>query len=212
MLVSEIATRVRNQFNDDAAIQVTDAHIMRWVNDAMREIALNNTLLQVKGTTTSIADETDYGIPDNLLSLHTVRYDGVKLKQYSLQEADGLISPGVAVSSGTPEFFYIEAGNFVLYPAPDTTGTVITMIYTRQPTDVTLTSDTPEIPLEYHNRIVEYCLAQAAEMDGDSNLAMLKMQQFEGKVALAKHMSEEGADLYPSITVSARDGWYDDFD
>lgn len=210
MLVSDIATRVRNQFNDDAGIQLSDAHIIRWVNDAMREIALNNSLMEIKATTTAIADETDYGIPTNLLALHTIRYDGIKLKKLSLQEADELISPGVEVASGTPQYFYKEASNFVLHPAPDNSTSVITMLYTRQPTEVTLVGDEPEIPVEYHNRIVEYCIAQAAEMDGDPQLAAMKMQQFEGKVAQAKQQAEEYSDFYPSITVSGRDGWYED--
>jgi len=212
MNVSDIATRVRNQFGDDAGVQLTDAHIIRWVNDAMREIALNNSLLEVKATTNAVKDSSDYGIPSNLLSLHTIRYDGVKLKKLSLQEADDLISPGVSVPSGTPIYFYKEAGNFVLYPKPNNNNSVITMIYTRQPTDVTVVGDTPELPVEYHNRIVEYCIAQAAELDDNPQLALLKMQQFEGKTAAAKQMAEEAVDFYPTITVSGRDGFYEDYD
>jgi hypothetical protein len=209
MLVSEIATRVRNQFGDDEGVQLTDNHIMRWINDAMREISLNNSLLEVKATTNAVQDESDYGIPTNLLALHGIRYDGIKLKKLSLQEADELIPPGQSVSSGTPTHFYKEAGNFVLYPPPDNNTSTITTLYTRTPTEVTLTTQTPELPVQYHNRIVEYCIAQAAELDGDNQLAMLKMQQFEGKTAAAKQMEEEYADLYPSITVSARDMDYD---
>jgi hypothetical protein len=50
MLVSEIATRVRRQFGDDVGILITDADIIRWVNDAQREIAVKANLLQVRAT------------------------------------------------------------------------------------------------------------------------------------------------------------------
>ncbi|HET7713016.1 MAG TPA: DUF6682 family protein [Patescibacteria group bacterium] len=210
MLVSDIATRVRNQFGDDAGVQIDDAKIMRWINDAMREIALNNSLLEVKATTAAVKDQSNYGLPTNMLALHTIRYDGVKLKKVSIAEADDLFENAGAAASGTPRYFWKEASDFILYPKPDNNTSVVTIVYTRVPVEVTAVGNTPELPVQYHNRIVEYCIAQAAELDDNPQLAQMKMQQFEGKTAATKQVEEEAADFYPSITVSTRDSGWDD--
>lgn len=210
MLVSEIATRVRNQFNDDAGIQITDAHVIRWINDAQRDIALNNDLLEVKATTPVAVGTTNYGIPTNLLTLRSLRYDGIKLKKLSLQEAEELFPPGLPMGNGTPQWFYREAADFVILPAADVATKVLTTIYTRVPVAVAVVGDTPELPVEYHNRIVEYCMAQAAEMDDNPQLAGMKMQQFESKVADTKRMANDGDDFFPNITVLGRDAGYDE--
>jgi hypothetical protein len=202
MLVSDIFARVRTQFSDEAGIQLTDAIIMRWINDAMRDIAINNNLLQVRATTPSVVGQDEYGTPTGMLTLHTVRYDGLKLKKISVQEADQTIANGTL--SDTPQVFWEEAGNFVLYPVPKAVKT-ITTIYTRTPVEVAAGGDTPELPIQYHNRIVEYCIAQAAEMDDNPQLASMKMQQFEGKVTQHKDQDFEGNDFYPQISVSERD-------
>lgn len=55
MLVSEIATRVKRQFGDEAGAQIEDADILRWVNDAMIDIARTNNLLQISATTATTA-------------------------------------------------------------------------------------------------------------------------------------------------------------
>lgn len=213
--VSDIAKRVKRQFGDEAGAQIKDEDIIRWVNDAQRELALSNHLLQVTARTGSLVSQSEYGFPDNILELHSVKYKGVSLRGISLQEANELIphhDDETNYPVGTPTHFWTWANTINLYPAPDVVGQNIILYYTRQPLIVTVVTDVPELPSAYHSRIVEYCLVQAYELDDNWEAAGIKAAQFQaGKTELRDRSEFNTHDIYPSITVSSADaGSYDD--
>lgn len=208
MLVSEIATRVKRQFGDEAGAQVTDDDIIRWVNDAQIDIAVNNDLLQVVGTSNISNGVSSYDFPTDLLTLRAAKYLNYKLQSFSQEQLSALL-PGFEASSetGVPTAFWVHERKINLYPTPSedvTNG--LSILYTKVPTTVTSVSDTPELPIQYHPRIVEYCIAQAAELDDNLNHYQLKMNQFKAGIDSMKDNTDwEERDEYPSITVSDRD-------
>lgn len=206
MLVSEIATRVKRQFGDEAGAQIKDEDFIRWVNDAMREIAVNNDLLQVVASTPTVANQDQYDLPTNILTLRSVRYSGSKLKFLSPEESADLIGSD-STTQGTPTHYSIFARKIDLYPAPDKSGTSdLQLYYTRQPNPVTAVADEPELPLQYHNRIAEYCLAQAYELDDNQESYKVKMQQFQDGMDKLKGSEDwQVQDVYPSISASPAD-------
>lgn len=211
LTVADIAIRVKRQFGDEYGAQITDADILRWVNDAMRDIALRNNLLEVKAVTATVADQQDYTLPSDLLTLHSVRYGTDKLASMTLQEADAFLDKSSA--TGIPMHYSVWGRTISLYPRPANATTSLNIYYTRQPLVVSTNADTPEIPAAYHLRLVEYCIAQAYELDSEMASYAAKMQQFNANVASTKDNGEwESRDSYPSITVSADDadvaGWY----
>lgn len=211
LTVAEIATRVKRQFGDEAGAQITDADIIRWVNDAMKDIAFNNDLLQVKATSDVMAGQSEYRIPLDVLTLRTCKYKGRILKAMTIQEADEYIDghDSAPEPTGTPERYWIWANTINLYPAPTTTEPGVLMLYyTRQPVAVATTASIPEVPPNYHNRIVEYCLAQAYELDADWASYQGKMQMFQqGIDRLKDRETWQNTDVYPSITMSADEMW-----
>ena len=40
--VQDVLLSVKRQFGDESGVQVTDSDIVRWVDDAQREISMNN--------------------------------------------------------------------------------------------------------------------------------------------------------------------------
>lgn len=206
MLVSEIATRTKRQFGDESGAQIDDTDIIRWINDAMVDIAINNDLLQVSAYTATVAGTQKYTVPTNLLILRSVKWKGQKLQPISMEDADTLMV-AADPQGGTPSTFWQFARQIYLYPVPDSNGTSdLSLFYTKQPTNVTLTSDTPELPVQYHPRLVEYCIAQAAESDDNLQQYQMKMQQFNTNVdKLKSNATWENEDVYPSITASSRD-------
>jgi hypothetical protein len=215
MLVSEIATRVKRQFGDDLGAQISDADIIRWVNDAMMEIAVANNLLQIAATADTTAGTAEYDLPNDVLRLRAVKFKGVKLNGLTMEDFDNMLSEANGVSTGEPQAFYVYARKITLFPAPSANGTTdLKIFYNRTPTAVTVVGDTPEIPVQYHNRIVEYCIAQAAELDDNLEQYQLKMGMFKSSVETMKDdNTAEKFDTYPSITVSPRDygGEYNDY-
>lgn len=206
MLVSEIATRVKRQFGDEAGAQITDADIIRWVNDAQTEIATANDLLQVSATASTTAGTQKYTFPTNLLILRAAKWKGLKLQPVSMEEADSIMVSS-DTQQGTPTVFWQFARQIYLWPTPSANGTSdLTLYYTRQAIQVTSTSDTPELPVQYHPRIVEYCVAQAAELDDNLQHYQVKMAQFEAGVTKLKDGQDwESQDFYPTVTASPRD-------
>lgn len=212
MLVSEIATRVKRTFGDENGAQISSADIYRWINDAMRDIAINNNVLQVSATLATTANTPSLSIPAGILKMHSVRWLGIPLQGLSVQEADELIAgPGYSAAQGypvgTPTHYWLFAGKINLYPAPVADGTTdLVLYYTKVPTEVAADGDTPELPVQYHNRLVEYCVAMAQEIDGNLEAYQMKMSQFSSNVNDLKSVDDwRTQEFYPSITPSVAD-------
>lgn len=216
--VAEIITRVQRQFGDEAEAQITQADIIRWINDAMREIANNNNLLQVKATANTTVNVNSYALPVGIARLHSVRFRGLVLQSTTQEQIDELIgATDLTVQQGypvgTPRYYWIWAGQINLYPAPDTTSTTdLELYYTRQAIPVDDPADIPEVPEQYHNRIVEYCLARAYELDENFFIASLKDQTFSAGVdKIRQDESYKEQEFYPFITSpndEINSGWY----
>ena len=202
MLVSDIISRVRNIAGDVEKIQFSDATIMQWINDGMREAASDNNLLQVTGTTPTVAGTNKYDIPADILKLHSIRHNGDDLRVVTLDEAQ---QAGYLTSEqGSPTAAWVWAGKITLYPTPAAAGS-LEIDYIKTPTDVTNTGDTPIIPAMYHMRLVDYCLAQVAQQDDDLNRYQMKMEEFRTGVQNLKDQPEWEQDEYPYIGVASRD-------
>jgi hypothetical protein len=203
MLVSEIKDRVKRQFGDESGVQVTDADIVRWINDGMREIAQRNDLLEVIATSDIIANQQQYELPSDILTLNSVYYEYSKLDGVSLAEAQVQFNTDVAPPVGLPRFVWVYANTLNLYPIPDSSITMaLKVYYTRLPVLVANDADTPELPLQYHPRIVEYCLQQAYELDEDWAASGNKNAQLvDGLNSLKDQDKWTQRASYPVITV-----------
>lgn len=209
MIVSDVAIRCRRKFGDDYKTRVADADFYRWINDAQREIAVENKLLQKNVTQALAAGTSKYPVPADILQLHSITRNGFLLQGYQLNEFQALNEDSDAQVTGEVTSFTVWAGNIWIWPYPPT-GTVtpgnIVIYYTRTPVDVDALSDSLDLPLIYHNRVVEYCLAQMAEFDEDREGYALKMQEFKVGVANTKNETDDlKIDTYSGITVSPED-------
>lgn len=212
MNVGEIKIRAKRSFGDEASVQLFDADIIRWINDAMREIAQQNDLLETLATTTLVTNQAEYTFPTDMLTLRAIRVGNQKLSSLSLQQADEYITNyenPAGYSTGTPTHFWVWANKFTLYPTPDASSpTDLKTYYTRIPVEVNVDADVPEIGTKYHNRILEYVLQQAYEMDEDWEASGNKGAQFNaGLNNLKEADSWTERSAYPTITVCEDDLW-----
>jgi hypothetical protein len=204
ILLSDIAIRVKRIFGDSANVQITDDDIIRWSNDAMREIVVNNDLLQAVGTTQINVGQTSYTLPLDALTMRSVIYNGRKLRALNVREAEEYINTS-DTQSGEPSLFWVWANTINLYPNPDTVAATHTLniYYTRQPVYAALITDSLEMPLQYMNRIVEYCLQQSYELDENWQASSSKMSQFKDGINKLKDETDWAErDYYPFITSS----------
>lgn len=219
MIVSEIMTRVRRKFGDESAVQVTDADLIRWINDGQREIVLRNeTLLEKTASADSVAGQQSYSLPTDLLILKFIQYRDngatsyLKLRGLSVSEfneyIDGWNDGGSA--KGTPMVYTIHAGTIIAFPTPQNSVTAAFKIYyNRSPVDVVLNSDTPDLPLLYHNTLVEYCMQQAYELDEDQDSSAASQTKVAQDIDLLRGREDwKVQESYPVITIRLEDRDY----
>lgn len=204
----DIKRRVKRQFGDESGAQLKDADIIDWINDAQREIYTKNNLGQKVGTMNTIAGTREYAFPADLMRLLNVKYDGDTLNELSQQNVDTFLpnDDGDSTARGRVTSYYTYADKFELYPAPDAVK-VLTIRYNRFPVDVTGDADNTDVDKKYDNRILDFCHAQGAQLDGNMQSYVMFMQRFEGKTDSTKDDETEmqANTYYPSISVSARD-------
>lgn len=210
MIVSEVATRIKRQFGDESGVQVTDEDVIRWINDAQNEIGQAQELIETTSTGTSTAQTETYDLPANIINLRGVYFEGRQLRKLSMQEYDIWVREyldGVAYPSyGTPEVFCVWADQIRMYPVPDASGRQIKLFFTEFPTAVVTTADQLSLPIKWHNRIVEYCLQQAYELDENAEFAMMKGGQLSASLGqMAEDASWTEHTSYPNITVLPED-------
>lgn len=222
MLVADIVRRVRESAGDIAVLQFTNSTLTDWINDAIRECVIENSLLQARATTSTVVSQAEYNLPTDIFKLHSVTVDGYKLEVLTLEQWQerNASGSGTVIPTGAAFNCYIYAGVLTLFPTPDTVKTLV-INYTKQPAAITRSAGPPEvwtptspvIPEEYHNRIVSYCLAQVAMQDDDYDKYQALMMEFKTGVIDLKRAKDQEEDLYPFISVSSRDmgdAWYGD--
>lgn len=221
MLVADLARRVRAQAGDNAVLQFSNTVLVDWINDGIRLCVEENSLLQAKANTVTVANTADYTLPTDIFKLHSVWIDSYKIEMVTLQEFEerNATEPGIVSSPGPSFLGYQYAGVLTLWPTPDKVYLLV-INYTKMPAAITYSGPpdvwTPAaipIPEAFHSRVVTYCLAQVAFQDDDVDKYQALMAEFTTGVRDLKHTKDQQEDLYPSISVSSRDmgeNWFDD--
>lgn len=215
MNVLDVSNRVKRTFGDDAGVQVTDDDIIRWVNDAQLEIALQNEeLLEAIGTANIVAGQADYTQPADMNKLRSLMYNNFRLRNLSFNEFNEYLdgfksSPGYGNS--TPEVFMVYNGLFTLFPTPNASITSgLKIYYSKNPDLVATLGDSLTVPLRYHNTVVDFCLRRAYEMDENADMTAFKKGEFEQTIQKLKNQEKTTSEYYPRITTLPEDDTYYD--
>lgn len=213
MNLGEVKQRVKRQFGDEAQVQISDVDIIRWANDGQRHITTHNpSVNQVTSTASIIAGQQSYVLPENLFILYSVHIKYTNDESYyhiegaSLQEFDRLINgwDGTGKVSPTTPYIYNKYGNTInLFPVPDiSVPDGIKLYYVRYPVDLSNNTDIIDLPLEYHNALVDFCLQQAYELDEDWTASQAKAGQIMAAIHINKNREQSGPqETYSTITV-----------
>jgi hypothetical protein len=210
---ADVADRVRTIFGDTSGSQVTDAMLIRWINDGQLEIVNNNPVLKAVKYTNFVAGQTEYTFPtDAVQFIEAVYVSGRPVKNVSPQEFREYIlaqDPTLDATSEYPDIWYERAGVITFYPKPQTSYTNgLKLEYVKTPTAVTSISTVQvlSIPDRYLNQLVNYVLAQALETDENYTAADRVRSQFrEGldRMNLKENVSQ--IDSYPSVMPDPED-------
>lgn len=216
MIAQDVITRVRRTFGDEAAVQVVDDDVIRWLNDGQIEIIKHNDgALQKTDLIDLVAGQAQYTLPTDFLILRSLRYkytsslSFVSIRYKNMQEFDNSIDgwDGAAYSTGNPQFFTMYEQKVILFPIPDQSAVDgLKVLYNQKPADIVSISDPLGLPLIYHNTLVKYCLWQASLLDEDHEPGMMYRSDFQTDVdALRNRETTDPIDKYQTITVLEED-------
>lgn len=210
--VQEVADYVKRSFGDEAAVQITDADILRWINAAQRELSSRNDILRGVATADLLQGVGEYDISNiNIQKIHSMYVNGRTVEGMSFQHAEEYIlsTDPNRERQGQPSVWYKWGNSITFWPTPDkSVNNGIKIYYIAAPQEITSTNGTLEIPDEYFNRVVEYVMSQAYELDENAEASVVKLQQFsDGLSRMAGVHDRPEFETYPIITVLPEDEW-----
>lgn len=179
--LSDVITNTKRQFGDESGVQITDADITRWTNDAQMEIVSKNPIIQATATSSSVKGQQKYPVPPDLIQLESVMFDGNVLQPRHYERMRSELGNANGTQQGLPMFWYTWADEIYLWPIPDTVKN-ISVNYSKAPKIVSSPSDLLGLPDRYFDRICEYVNSKAYELDEDWQAHQTQRQSFEDKL------------------------------
>lgn len=201
MNLGEIVTRVQRQAGDASGALFTRDDIVSWANEGQLIITRKTECLTKHKQTNIMSGDGSYELPDDFLFMKRVTLDDVRLTETSLDDLD-LRDPAIdTTGNASPSFWYQSDNVLFLFPKPALAGTGnLDIFYVRQPTLLVNDPDIPEIPLWMHKEIVQYCKAQAKELDDDVQGQTQAQALFDSNVSEAQYeLHSQPVNSYPAV-------------
>lgn len=178
--LAEVMAYVKRQFGDESGVQITDADITRWVNQAQVEIVNKNPMIQATASQNTVANQQTYDIPPDMIQLESVFVDGGILEQSNFETIRGQLGSETNTLGG-PQYWYVWANKIYLWPTPSQVWT-LQVNYSKLPNRVSSSADFLGVPDRYFDRVCEYTMAKAYELDEDWPAHTVQKQSFEDKL------------------------------
>lgn len=207
--VSDVATYVKRQFGDESGVQITDDDVLRWVNSGQAEIANVNGLLQASANKTLIVGTNNYALGSDMAieSIRSLHCSNIKLKYLNFNDYETYVTDNDpdGTRTGKPEIWTEWGGQVLLYPAPDSAYT-LTVYYRAAPTPATDQTSLLSLPDKYFQRVIDYVMAQAFELDENFNAHEAKLDRLDSKLVSMSGDEDKGStDTYHKITIMEDD-------
>lgn len=143
--------------------------IKRWLNDAQRRAVIESEI-RTQEASQSISTEANvasYSLPSNFSRL----IDFYNSESHELLTAlDPKDFDVLVASTGRPYAYAALGSSLSLYPTPDAVYS-LSLRYWKLPADMVADSDTPEIPVQYHELLVAYAMRKAFLREDDFQAA-----------------------------------------
>jgi len=202
--LSEIIQDVRSRLDEDTAGFWTDPMITRWVNLANIRLSMLLENLEAVEAQDILASQSNYSLPSDFLRMVRITCNSIPLapiewRQLGEYESEGNPATGV---TGTPESWYIWAGNVYLYPVPPSAITGGLMIYYyKRPAALIEGDDEPDHDEQFHELLSLYACYLGYTKDMQRTEARDCLAEFTEGVSLAQEFlaiddRQESSQLY----------------
>lgn len=196
MNVLEVKTRVRRRFGDESNTFLEDNDLFAWINDGLtiihRELRFNKRVHVLP----IVANTNVYNLPGDILAVDNIFLNGVSLVY--VNPHDSTLNELSNANYNVPDGSYTLQNQFILILSLSSVGSasiLCRVMYTAKPVIVTLDADLmSDTPTEYHELLVDFCMARASEMAEEYATADRFDGSFRGKLISMrgdiKHPSE----------------------
>jgi len=203
---ANILLRVKDTLQDTTSVRWTEAELLRYINDAQREIV--NLRPDASATTANVAlvVGTKQSLPAGGLRLIKVTRNmsdasggatgkrAIRIVDREVLDSqepnwhDPTVSGDAAHTTTVKHYVFDEDDprSFYVYPGASSTSTFLEIVYSAAPTDLANTSATLYIDDIYANAVIDFVLYRAymkdAEFAGNAQRASSHYQLFVGSV------------------------------
>ncbi len=177
-----LRTRTRDILNESAAAFWTDTELNGYINEGIRDIAsLTGCIQNIDTATTSASTRT---VSYTGYDIENIEYKPASGNRESLIQIDPLKDGHVQLDGTDPQYFWKGKGVFGIEPVPD--GTYNLDVYVQDyPTDLTVDSQIPEIPMAFRPLVILYALYRAYMKEFNYGAAALLHQMYQSELIFA---------------------------
>ncbi len=174
--VQEVIDYIERVFGDESSVQIEQADLIMFINNAIDEINTQNRVLKESVEFPSVDGVSVYTFPERrILQIEAILFDGLLVRNVSyahaLENFIGMVPTTGIADTGHPLYWWEWAGKFTFWPIPGE-GT-IQLDYTVRHTPITADDLEATLPLpdKYYTDILAGVLRQAYDLDEQPELA-----------------------------------------
>jgi hypothetical protein len=202
--VTELIRKAGTLFGDTNNIMISQQTFFDFINDGQLRICQETDCLT--GTSTADASTYPLALPSTWLKTKRVLYGTRALNKVTADDLDGLKID--LTYQDEPQFYYHQDTQLKLYPNPtdaDTTDVVWT--YSKTPTSVTSTGTALDIPVGFHEQLVQFVVMRCHELNENYRGAERAGSEFIQTLAIRKEEANVADDTFPIIRDDPWDDW-----
>lgn len=186
MLITDLETQTRNQYNAVGDSFFGSTEIIHYFYEACTQLGREAYLIEKVDTSVpTVISQLSYDIPQYVIAIKRLEYNGQKLKLIDFREDDMLTSLNHNLTAtGTPVYFAIFNRKVYLRPIPDAVQTLTFYSY-NEPAALTASS-TLEIPTQFHTSLIPYALSCMYAKDKDISASAFYKTIWEKEKSEAK--------------------------
>lgn len=196
--LANVADYVKRQFGDESGVQLTIDDITRWTNNAIMEINSKNLVLRAAANQDAVPGQEAYAKPSDCLKVTSVAYNGLVLRAIGFDDYQAKKSVDVT-QVDTPLYWTQYADSIYINAAPTDTSK-IDIYYVPEPLFVSSLDATLPLPDRYFDRICEYVMSKAYEMDEDWQAHSVQRQLFEDSLTTLSNAENALDGPYPVVS------------
>lgn len=173
----ELVAYVRSQLNEPIAAAWSDTELVRWLNEANRDVARTTHFYKSSDTITTVAGTAEYTLDADILTVEMAWYDDDSGRQLPLtprhwESMDQVWGQRQDLEGNYPSYFttwgVTPTMKIRFWPVPSTSSDTVNMLTSVIPDDLPATNDgTVEVPGHFWDLLADYAEFKALRKDRD---------------------------------------------